>query len=139
MAPSCLVRLRLLPAALAFLATAALAPAQEKPLRQVIDAEVRAAWQRNKVTSAPRSGDSAFLRRVYLDLVGTVPTYDETKAFLADADPKKSAKLIDRLLDDPRFAAHQADVWDLVLFGRNPPGGDQTRKRDDFKKWLAGQ
>src|SRR2546427_147240 len=89
--------------------------AGEKPLRQVIDAEVRAAWQREKITPAGRSDDATFLRRLFLDLLGTVPTYEETKQFLDDPDANRRAKLIDRLLDDPRFAAHQADVWDLVL------------------------
>jgi hypothetical protein len=112
-------------------------PAADKPLRQFIDAEVRAAWQREKITPAPRADDAAFLRRIYLDLVGTVPSLDETRPFLQDADPGKRAKLIDRLLDDPRFAVHQADVWDLVLFGRNPPNPDATLKRDGFKKWLT--
>ncbi len=113
--------------------------AEDKPLRQMIDAEVRAGWQREKATPAPRADDAAFLRRVYLDLVGTIPTYDEVKRFLADTDSQKRTKLIDRLLADPRFAAHQADVWDLTLFGRNPPGGDATRKRDEFRKWLAAK
>jgi hypothetical protein len=111
--------------------------AGEKPLRELIDAEIRSAWQREKITPPARCDDAAFLRRVHLDLIGTIPTYDEAKAFLADPDPQRRAKLIDRLLDDPRFARHQADVWDLVLFGRHPPGGDATRKRDEFKKWLA--
>jgi hypothetical protein len=130
---------------LAFLAfTAAALPgtglgAEEKPLRQVIDDEVRAAWQREKITPAPAAADAAFLRRVYLDLAGTIPTGEEARTFLGDADPKKREKLIDRLLADPRFAAQQANVWDLVLFGRNPAGGDSTRKRDGFKKWLAGK
>ncbi|MFO0823997.1 MAG: DUF1553 domain-containing protein [Gemmataceae bacterium] len=60
-------------------------------------------------------------------------------AFLAEKDPKKREKLIDRLLADPRFARHQADVWDLVLFGRNPGNIDATRKRDGFKTWLTKQ
>src|SRR5262249_29783702 len=111
--------------------------AQEKPLRQIIDAEVNAAWQREKIKPAARCDDAAFLRRLHLDLVGMVPSYEETTKFLADDDAKKREKLIDRLLDDPRFATHQADVWDVVLFGRNPAGGDATRKRDGFKKWLA--
>jgi hypothetical protein len=105
----------------------------------VIDAQVRAAWQREKVTPAARAGDAAFLRRVHLDLVGTIPTYQEARQFLEDAGPHKREKLIDRLLTDPRFAAQQAHVWDLVLFGRNPPNLDGTRKREGFKKWLAGQ
>jgi hypothetical protein len=113
--------------------------ADEKPLRQTIDAELQKAWQREKVTAAPHGDDAAFVRRVYLDLVGTIPTYEETRSFLDDVDPNKRAKLVDRLLDDPRFATQQADVWDLALFGRHPNGGDATRKRDGFKKWLAGQ
>ncbi|MCE9534606.1 MAG: bifunctional [glutamate--ammonia ligase]-adenylyl-L-tyrosine phosphorylase/[glutamate--ammonia-ligase] adenylyltransferase, partial [Planctomycetes bacterium] len=111
--------------------------ADEKPLRQIIDAEVKAAWQTQKVTPAPRSDDATFLRRVYFDVVGTIPTYDETVAFLKDTDPAKREKLIDKLLADPRFASHEANVWDLVFFGRNPSGSDTLRKREPFKKWLA--
>lgn len=119
--------------------TSASTRADDKPLRQVIDAETRAAWQREKLTPAGRCDDSTFLRRIHLDLVGTVPSYEETKKFLADTDTKKRYKLIDQLLEDPRFAAHQADVFDLVLFGRHPPGYDATRRREGFKKWLAEQ
>src|SRR5262245_26891039 len=106
-------------------------------LRQVIDAEIKSAWQREKVTPAVRAGDAAFLRRVHLDLVGAPATAEETRRFLADNDLQKRDKLIGKLLDDPRFAAHQADVWDLAFFGRNPAGYDATRKRDGFKKWLT--
>jgi hypothetical protein len=113
--------------------------AEEKPLRQVIDAEVRAAWQREKITPAGRADDATFLRRTYLDLVGTIPALDETRRFLQDTDPQKRAKLIDKLLDDPRFAAHQADVWDLVLFGRHPRNLEASPKREEFKQWLTGK
>src|SRR5262249_854203 len=116
---------------------AAPAAAGDPPLRSVIDAEVRAAWQREKITPAAPADDAAFLRRVSIDLVGTIPTPDEARQFLQDADPDTRPKLIDRLLDDPRFAAQQANVWDLALFGRNPPNADAVRKRDVFKKWLA--
>ncbi len=109
----------------------------EPPLRQTIDAAIRALWQREKLMPAPRADDSEFVRRVYIDLVGTIPTYDEAQTFLADRDGAKREKLIDKLLADPRFATAQADVWDLVLFGRHPAGGDDTRKRDGFKRWLA--
>jgi len=107
--------------------------------RAAIDAELRAAWGMQSITPAPRSADGEFLRRVHLDLVGTIPTHDEAVAFLADADPKKREKLIDKLLADPRYGAAQATVWDLVLFGRNPGNIDATRKRDGFKAWLAAQ
>jgi hypothetical protein len=113
--------------------------AQDKPLRQIIDAEVQQAWKRAKLTPSPRSDDAAFLRRIYLDLVGTIPTVAEAREFLADKDAGKRGKLIERLLGDPRFAGQQANVWDLVLFGRHPANPDATRKRDGFKKWLTEQ
>ena len=84
--------------------------AQGPPLREVIDAEVRAAWAREKITPAPPATDAEFLRRVSLDLAGSVPTHDETVAFLDSKDAAKREQLIDRLLADPRYARHQADV-----------------------------
>ena len=109
--------------------------AQAQELRQTIDAEIRKAWQRENVAAPPLADDATFLRRIYLDLTGLIPTHDEAKAFLDDADPQKRTKLIDRLLAAPRYGLHQSDVWDLVYFGRNPPGYDAS-KREGFKKWL---
>jgi hypothetical protein len=122
----------------AALASAASAAADDRPLRDIVDAEIAAAWQREKVEPAPLAGDAEFLRRIYLDLVGVIPTYDETTAFLADTAGDKRQKLIDKLLDDPRYAQHQADLWDLILFGRHPPGYD-TDKRDGIQRWLREQ
>jgi hypothetical protein len=106
-------------------------------LTRKIDADIKAAWEREKIKPAARSSDTEFLRRIYLDLVGVIPSYDETKKFLADSAADKRVKLIDALLADKRFSAAQADVWDLVLFGRHPQNIDATRKRDGFKAWLA--
>jgi hypothetical protein len=114
------------------------AAGEERPLREIIDAEIEAAWKKRGITPAPPADDAVFLRRVHLDLVGTIPTYDETKVFLDDRSPDKRARLVDRLLEDPRYAQHQADVWDMVLFGRNPPGYE-TNKRPGFQKWLREQ
>ncbi len=112
--------------------------ADEKPLRELIDAETSAAWQREKLTPAALTSDSEFLRRVYLDVAGVIPTYDEAIAFLNDNASDKRAKLIDKLLDSPRSALHQADLWDLILFGRNPPGYG-TDRREGIQGWLKDQ
>jgi hypothetical protein len=111
--------------------------AEARPLRQLIDAELQAAWKREKITPSVRSSDAAFLRRLYLDLVGTIPTASEATQFLADSHAKKRDRVIDKLLADPRFAGQQADVWDLVLFGRFPPNLDGTKRHEAFRKWLA--
>jgi len=111
--------------------------ADAPPLRQVVDEQLAAAWKAKELVPAPLADDATFLRRVYLDLVGGIPTHDETVAFLAETSAGKREQLIAKLLDDPRFAAQKALQWDLVLFGRNPPGGDATRNRAPFRGWLT--
>jgi hypothetical protein len=111
----------------------------DEPLRATIDREVSAGWKAQKVAPAAKGTDAEFLRRIYLDLLGTPPNYDETTKFLADTGAKKREKLIDALLADPRFASAQATVWDLALFGRQPGNSFDTRVRPAFQKWLTGQ
>jgi hypothetical protein len=112
--------------------------AADRSLRRVIDEKIQAAWKQKEIQPAGRAGDAVFLRRVYLDLAGTIPTYEETKRFLDDPASDKRSRLIDQLLDDPRYAIHQADLWDMVLFGRNPPGY-YAKDRDGFQNWLREQ
>ena len=67
--------------------------------------------------SAPCS-DGEFLRRVSIDITGTVPTAAEAEKFLADSDPKKREKLVDELLDRPTYASYFALKWGDVLRNR---------------------
>ena len=61
------------------------------------------------------AGDSEFLRRVSLDLIGALPPVERTRAFLEDSDPRKRAKLVDELLRHPRWADHWAVKWTDLL------------------------
>lgn len=112
--------------------------AEDRPLRQVIDEQIRATWQSQGVQPAEPASDAAFLRRIYLDLVGVIPSYNEAMAFFDNPSPTKRQDLIDQLMADERFARHQAEVWDLALFGRHPPGY-QTDQRDGFLAWMQRQ
>ena len=125
-------------AAILLALSTAVAGSGAEPLRTAIDTEVSAARQREKINPAKPATDAEFLRRIYLDLVGVIPTVEETVAFLENQSVSKRDTLIDALLADPRFARHQADIWDMVFFGRNPPGYE-TRNRDGFRTWLAGK
>ncbi len=69
-----------------------------------------------KLPPSPKCDDSTFLRRAFLDTIGTLPTVDETRAFLADASADKRDKLIDHLLSRPEFVDYWAYKWsDLLL------------------------
>ncbi len=60
--------------------------------------------------------DTEFIRRAFLDTCGILPPVEEVKSFLADKDPQKRAKLIDRLLERPEFVDYWAYRWsDLLL------------------------
>jgi hypothetical protein len=108
-------------------------------LRDRIDEHTAKAWAAQKITPTQASDDAAFLRRVYLDLIGTIPSHDETRAFLADVNADKRSKLIDRLLNDPRFSDQQADVWEHVLISRTPLNPEAARSRSGFQKWLRAK
>jgi hypothetical protein len=116
-----------------------LAAKEQASFSGVIDREIAGAWEANKRSPAKPATEAAFLRRVYLDLVGMVPSYPEARAFLDDQSPNKRAKLVDRLLTDERHARHQAETWDLIFFTRNPANPSATRKRGRFQEWLLNQ
>jgi hypothetical protein len=60
------------------------------------------------LVASGRSTDSEFLRRAYLDTIATLPTPDETRAFLRDPAPDKRARLVDRLLERPEYVDYRA-------------------------------
>lgn len=68
-----------------------------------------------RITASPPADDATFLRRAFLDTIGTLPTAAETRAFLADAAADKRRRLVDRLLDRPEYADYWAQRWCDVL------------------------
>ncbi|HEY2892907.1 MAG TPA: DUF1549 domain-containing protein, partial [Pirellulales bacterium] len=89
--------------------------ADELPLHERIDQAIEAAAG---VPLAPLSSDADFLRRVSLDLNGTIPSAAAARSYLDDPAPDKRTSLIDRLLAAPQFARHMARVWDAMLMER---------------------
>ena len=68
-----------------------------------IDEFVLAKLKKLNIRPSALTSDEAFMRRVYLDTIGRLPTSDEVKAFLAETGPDKRSKLIDTLLDTPEW------------------------------------
>ena len=67
--------------------------------------------KKQNLAPARLSSDAVFVRRVYLDVIGTLPTADEARAFIDDRDVSKRSALIDRLLDRDEFADYWAMKW----------------------------
>ena len=72
-------------------------------------------WKRHKIPVGKMCSDAVFLRRVYIDLIGTMPKYKETVAFLNSKDPNKREKLVDQLLQRDEFADYWSLKWCDIL------------------------
>jgi hypothetical protein len=80
-----------------------------------IDECVLAKLKKLNIEPASVCSDAVFVRRAFLDLIGTLPTAKEAKEFLEDKDPKKRSALIDRLLEREEFADYWAMKWSDIL------------------------
>lgn len=92
-----------------------------------IDKLVEANYAKYKVTPNAITSDDQFLRRVYLDVTGVIPTYKEARLFLDSRDPEKRSKLIDNLLNSDGYSSHHYNYWANVLrlserLANNVPG-----------------
>jgi hypothetical protein len=87
------------------------------PARQLIDREIGKKREAAGLQPAARSDDAEFVRRVFLDLIGTVPTVEEAERFFADPAPDKRSRLIDELLSSDRAARNGAQIWAAAILG----------------------
>jgi len=114
----------------------AIVPRSEEPVKfdfdesNVIDKFTAAKWRELGLTPSEASSDEAFVRRVHLDIAGTLPTVEAVKAFLADKATDKRAKLIDKLIDSPEYSDFFANKWADVL--RVKRRGEQERAQGTF-------
>ena len=112
----------------------------EVPFPEQLDRIIEAAHQRDGLHSAGLADDAEFVRRVYLDLTGVVPTPAQARKFLDDSTTEKRVRLIDRLVAAPEFSFHLARVFDAMLVERRVatiPSYDF--KPVEWQDWLARQ
>jgi hypothetical protein len=99
------------------LVAAATAQAASNPQAEAakIDAILAADWEKHKLQPNPPADDATFLRRIYLDVIGRIPTAKEAAEFLSSTAPDKRAKLIDELIASDAHAMHSFHYWADVL------------------------
>jgi len=85
------------------------------PTANFIDQLVFAKLKKLNILPSEQASDADYLRRVYLDVIGTLPTPAEARRFFADTRPDKRARLVDELLQRPEFADFWALAWSDVL------------------------
>jgi hypothetical protein len=89
------------------------------------------------IEPADLCSDAVFLRRVYLDVIGTLPTAEEAKEFFNDGDPNKRSALIDLLLKRPEFADYWAMKWsDLLRVKAEFPINLWPNAAQAYHRWI---
>ncbi len=102
-----------------------------------IDELVFAKLKQLGIEPAYPCSDAVFLRRVYLDVIGTLPTPDEARAFLKDPSPDKRDKLIEALLERPEFADFWAMKWsDLLRVKAEFPINLWPNAAQAYHRWI---
>ena len=102
-----------------------------------IDSQIEAAWADANIKPAEQAADLEWCRRVYLDLIGRIPTVDEVLQYKNDSSHNRQSVLVDRLLGEEytrEYAKHWANVWTTILIGRD--ADNQMIDRDGMRKYL---
>jgi hypothetical protein len=106
-----------------------LPPVRSSWIRTPIDAFILAKLEEQGLEPSPVADRRSLIRRLYFDLIGLPPPYDEVKAFVADDDPGAYERLVDRLLASPQYGERWGRHWlDVVHYG-DTHGYDKDKLR----------
>ena len=116
-------------------------PEVKGPTHNAIDRFIVTKWEGAGLEAAIRPpdvcDDLTFLRRVYLDVVGVIPTIAEAKRFLFDPSPHKRTNLVDELLSrDKDYAAHWVPFWEDALASANVPFQAGVPTHGNYREWI---
>ena len=113
-------------------------PKTTQPVFNVIDQFIGAAWDSSPSKETPSLCDDAtFLRRVYLDLIGLIPTPEAARKFVDDRDPKKRDRLVDELLARRLdYAAHWTTFWEDALASAPVESISGVNTHGQYRHWL---
>lgn len=107
----------------------------ETPVNNYIDELIYARLKKLRVPPAALSTDETFVRRVYLDVLGVLPTVEEVKSFVGDSAPDKRERLVDALLQRPEFP----DVWAMKyaeVLRVSPSITGEVKGMHRYNDWL---
>ncbi len=109
----------------------------EPPAATQLDQLVEDHLKRLQLTPTSLADDYTFIRRAYVSIVGRVPTADQVRAFVADSDSDKYARLTENLLYDPGYALLWSLRWSDLL--RNEQKVMSEKGADGWHRWMTDQ
>lgn len=101
-----------------------------------IDDLISKEWSENDVVSASPSDDSEYLRRVWLDIAGKIPTAADSQDFLDEQSKDKRRRLVDELLNGPNYVVNSANFWQSVLIPEADTNFNVRFMMPAFESWL---
>ena len=112
-----------------------------RPQSEFINDQVAAVWLAHDLTPSTKATNGEWCRRVYLDVLGRIPTVDELRQFLKHRGDNKKASLVQKLLYDDEYTADYArnwsTIWTNLLIGRNGGSEDNSLiSRAGMSKYL---
>lgn len=107
---------------------------------EFVNASLAQVWKENKVKPAEPATDAEWCRRLYLRVVGRIPTVEEAREFLDSKAKDKREKLVNKLLDSQeykeQYARHWSTIWSNLLIGRTG-GSEGLASREGLQDYLA--
>ncbi|NBV21314.1 MAG: DUF1553 domain-containing protein [Proteobacteria bacterium] len=101
-----------------------------------VDELVMTKWRKLGIAPSELCTDAEFIRRASLDAIGTLPTAEEVRTFLADKAPDKRDRLVTALLDRKEYADYWAGIWGDVLRNKRRNGEEHKRGTFAFAAWI---
>jgi hypothetical protein len=114
-------------------------PLPDEELVSFVNAEIQRSWAEAGVRPAAPASDEEWCRRVFLRVLGRIPTHAEVTTYVDDKSTDKKQRLVDRLLGDEyaeQFAKHWASVWTNVLIGHTGGKEGSPASREGLESYL---
>jgi hypothetical protein len=111
-------------------------PDYQFPAQSVVDNLSHKKWQELGLVPSELCSDEQFIRRLSLDITGTLPTPAEVTAFLSSKEPNKRDKLIDALLEKPEYAYFFANKWADILHVKRKQQPSLAQGTFAFHNWI---
>jgi len=111
-------------------------PAYEFPQQTVVDKHTLTKYQQLGLVPSELCSDEQFIRRVTLDLTGSLPKPEDVAKFVADKDAKKRDKLVDNLLESPEYSYYFAGKWADILRVKRRNQPDRAKGTFAFHNWI---